>query len=103
MACGAVRLSVLGPLDEGEAGGAFMGDEDALVILGKEHEVGFPMSRHVARAGFGRAFAQSTALLDDVDHGAALLSRATAPPLRAWQEAVPVIIQARAILGEELA
>src|SRR3546814_7188697 len=70
MACCAVRLSVLGPLDEGEAGGAFMGDEDALAILGKEHEVGFPMSRHVARAGFGRAFAQRTALLDDVDHGA---------------------------------
>src|SRR3546814_8000869 len=43
MACCAVRLSVLGPLDEGEAGGAFMGDEDALAILGKEHEVGFPM------------------------------------------------------------
>src|SRR3546814_15147989 len=87
MACCAVRLSVLGPLDEGEAGGAFMGDEDALAILGKEHEVGFPMSRHVARAGFGRAFAQRTALLDDVDHGAALLSRATAPILRAWQVA----------------
>src|SRR3546814_5858956 len=73
MACCAVRPSVLGPLDEGEAGGAFMGDEDALAILGKEHEVGFPMSRHVARAGIGRAFAQRTALLDDVDHGAALL------------------------------
>src|SRR3546814_15595025 len=38
MACCAVRLSVLGPLDEGEAGGAFMGDEAALAILGKEHE-----------------------------------------------------------------
>src|SRR3546814_16983495 len=63
MACCAVRLSVLGPLDEGEAGGAFMGDEDALAILGKEHEVGFPLSRHVARAGFGRAFAQRQALL----------------------------------------
>src|SRR3546814_17798797 len=37
MACCAVRLSVLGPLDEGEAGGAFMGDGDAMDILGIEH------------------------------------------------------------------
>src|SRR3546814_7732155 len=68
MACCAVRLSVLGPLDEGVAGGAFMGDEDALAILGIEHEVGFLLYRHVARAGFGRAFATSNALLDEVDH-----------------------------------
>src|SRR3546814_8016457 len=65
MACCAVRLSVLGPLDEGEAGGAFMGDEDALALLGKEHEVGFPMSRPLAGAGFGRGLDQRPALLED--------------------------------------
>src|SRR3546814_21184249 len=75
MACCAVPLSVLGPLDEGEAVGAFMGDEDALAILGKEHEVGFPMSRHVHRAVFGRAFAPRPALLDFFDHGADLRDR----------------------------
>src|SRR3546814_20396409 len=87
MACCAVRLSVLGPLDDGEAGGAFMGDADALAILGKEHEVGFPMSPHVSRAGSGRAFAQRPALLDDVDHGADLVLGATAPITRRGQEA----------------
>ena len=44
MACGAVGFSILRPMDDGEPGGPFMGDQDGLAPLGKKHEIGFPMA-----------------------------------------------------------
>lgn len=44
MSCGSLCLSVLWSMDDRKARGAFMGDQDGLAILGKEHEIGFPMA-----------------------------------------------------------
>ena len=102
MGCGSWGLSVLWPVDDREPGGAFMRDEDGLAIAGKEHEIGFPMARALPVVGVGRALGQRAALLDDIDHAAALRGIAAAPVAGARQHAMPIILLRRTVVDEAI-
>lgn len=51
--CGSPGLWVFAPMEEGDARGTFMGEQDGLTIACKEHEGGFPMAWHIAICSFG--------------------------------------------------
>lgn len=79
-----------------------MGDEDRLAVTGKEHEIGFPMARLLAVTGALRTFLQGSALLDDIDHAAALPHEPAPAVLGAGQQAMPVILLRRAVIDEAI-
>lgn len=100
LACGQLCLSILWSLNDGKARCAFMGDQDGLPILGKEHEIGFPMPCCLTIVRVGGALAQRAAMLDDIDHAAARPGITAAPVLGAGQQTMPIILLRRTVIDE---
>ena len=76
-----------------------MSNQNSLAILGKEHQVRFPMARLAAFVDVGRAPIDSDAPLDAVDHLAASASTPTALSFCSGKIMAPAVVFGSANLG----
>src|ERR1700709_2114011 len=65
--------------NDAEAGLSFMQNKQPLAISGEQHEVGFPVARHLAAFDLGGPFADGTPLFDEA-RGGATWAPAAPPP-----------------------
>src|SRR5258705_10078509 len=62
-------------LNDAEAGLSFVENKQPLAISGEQHEVGFPMARHLTAFDLGGMFGDLTALFDETGGAAGWASR----------------------------
>jgi len=77
-----------------------MSDEQALAVLGEQHEVGFPMARRAAIGDIDGSVADRAAELDGAGSAAATLAEASAPVFAIGQQAMPIVLLRRAMIGK---
>src|SRR6266853_186422 len=75
---GADGFSIDRPLRDVEAGLSFVQNKHPLAISGEQHEVGFPMARHLAAFDLGGSFGDGAPLFDEAGGAAALTPAAPA-------------------------
>ena len=89
-------------LNDAEAGFPFVKNKQPLAISGEQHEVGFPMARHMAVFDLGGPFGDRAPLFDEAGGAAAWASAAPASEFMARQQAVPVILLGRTMIDETI-
>ena len=77
-----------------------MGDEQALAVFGEQHEVGFPMAWRSAIGDVDGSFADRAAELDGAGRTAAALAEASAPGFATREQAMPIVLLRRSMIGE---
>lgn len=77
-----------------------MGDEQALAVFGEQHEVGFPMAWRGAIGDIGGSFADRATELDGAGGAAAAFAEASAPGFATGQQAMPIVLLRRTMIGE---
>src|SRR3954469_1310762 len=76
-------------LDDAEAGLSFVQNKQPLAISGEQHEVGFPVARHLATFGLGGPLGDRAPLFDEACGAAAWPSAPSSSELVARQQAMP--------------
>ena len=89
-------------LNDAEAGLSFMQNKHPLAISGEQHEVGFPVARHLAAFDLGGSFSDGAPLFDEAGGAAAPASAVPASELVARQQAMPVILLGRPMIDETI-
>jgi hypothetical protein len=89
-------------LDDVEASLSFVEDQQSLAISSKQHEVGFPMARHLAAFDLGRSFSDRAPVFNEAGRAAARTSAAASSELVARQQAMPVILLGRTMIDETI-
>ena len=88
--------------NDAEAGLSFVENQQPLAISGEQHEVGFPMARHMADFDLGGSFSDRASLFDEAGRAAAWASAAPSSEFMARQQAVPVILLGRTMIDETI-
>ncbi len=88
--------------NDAEAGLSFVENQQPLAISGEQHEVGFPMARHMAAFDLGGSFSDRASLFDEAGRAAAWASAAPSSEFMARQQAVPVILLGRTMIDETI-
>ena len=89
-------------LNDAEAGLSFVQNKQPLAISGEQHEVGFPVARHLAAFDLGGSFGDRTPLFDEAGGAAAWVPAAPASEFMARQQAMPVILLGRTMIDETI-
>src|ERR1700688_4181194 len=89
-------------LNDAEAGVPFVENKQPLAISGEQHEVGFPVARHLAVFDLGGSFGDRTPLFDEAGGAAAWVPAAPASEFMARQQAMPVILLGRTMIDETI-
>jgi hypothetical protein len=89
-------------LNDAEAGLPFLENQQPLAISGEQHEVGFPMARHLATFDLGGPFGDRAPLFDEAGGTAAWASAAASSEFMARQQAMPVILLGRTMIDETI-
>ena len=95
-------LSIDRPLNDVKAGLSFVQNQQPLAISGEQHEVGFPVARHLAAFDLGGSFGDRAPLFDEAGGAAASVPTVSASEFVAWQQAVPVILLGRTMIDETI-
>src|ERR1700712_2835624 len=95
-------FSIDRPLRDIEAGLSFMQNKHSLAISGKQHEVGFPVARHLAAFDLGGPFGDGAALFNEAGRAATPAFAVTASEFMARQQAMPVILLGRPMIDETI-
>ena len=89
-------------LNHAEAGLSFVENQQPLAISGEQHEVGFPMARHLAAFDLGGPFGDRAPLFDEAGGATAWASAAPSSEFMARQQAVPIILLGRTMIDETI-
>src|ERR1700676_2402604 len=89
-------------LNDAEAGLSFVQNKQPLAISGEQHEVGFPMARHMTTFDLGGPFGERAPFFDEAGRAAAWASAAPSSEFMARQQAVPVILLGRTMIDETI-
>src|SRR6202048_1778753 len=81
---------------------SFVENQQPLAISGEQHEVGFPMARHMAAFDLGGSFSDRASLFDEAGRAAAWASGGPSAAFMARQQAVPVILLGRTMIDETI-
>ena len=71
-------------LNHAEAGLSFVENKQPLAISGEQHEVGFPVARHLAAFDLGGSFGDRAPVFDEAGGTAAWMPAAPASEFMAW-------------------
>jgi hypothetical protein len=93
-------FSIDRPLNDVEAGLPFVENKQPLAASGEQHEVGFPMARHLAIFDLGAAFGDRTPLFDEA--GGAASWAVPSSSFAARQQAMPAILLSRTMIDETI-
>jgi hypothetical protein len=85
-----------------EAGLSFVQNEQALAISGEQHEVGFPMARHLAAFDLGGPFGDWAPLFDEAGGASASASAVPSFEFVARQPAMPIVLLSRTMIDETI-
>ena len=89
-------------LNHAEAGLSFVENKQPLAISGEQHEVGFPVARHLAAFDLGGPFGDRAPLFDEAGGAATWMPAAPASEFVARQQAMPVILLRRTMIDETI-
>ena len=89
-------------LNHAEAGLSFVQNKQPLAISGEQHEVGFPVARHLAAFDLGGSFGDRTPLFDEAGRATACVPAAPASEFMARQQAMPVVLLGRTMIDETI-
>ena len=89
-------------LNNAEAGLSFVENKQPLAISGEQHEVGFPMARHLTAFDLGGSFGDRAPLFDEAGGAAAWASAAPSSEFVARQQAMPVILLGGTMIDETI-
>ena len=89
-------------LNDAETGLPFVQNKQPLAISGEQHEVGFPMARHMAAFDLGGSLSDREPLFDEAGRAAAWASAAASSEFVARQQAMPIILLRRAMIDETI-
>jgi hypothetical protein len=89
-------------LNDVEAGFPFVENQQPLAISGEQHEVGFPMARHLAAFDLGRPFGDRAPLFDEAGGATAWASAASSSEFMARQQAMPIILLSCTMIDETI-
>ena len=89
-------------LNDAEAGLPFVENKQPLAISGEQHEVGFPMARHLAAIDLGGPFGDRAPLFDEAGGATAWASAASSSEFMARQQAMPIILLGRTMIDETI-
>ena len=95
-------LSIDRVLNDAEAGLSFVENQQPLAVSGEQHEVGFPMTRHLAALDLGGPFGDRAPLFDEAGGATASASAASSSEFMARQQAMPIILLGRAMIDETI-
>ena len=96
------RFSIGRMLNDAEAGLPFVENKQPLAISGEQHEVGFPMARHLAVFDLGGPFGDRAPLFDEAGGATAWASAASSSEFMARQQAMPIILLGRTMIDETI-
>jgi len=88
--------------NDAEAGLSFVQNKQSLAISGEQHEVGFPVARHLAAFDLSGPFGDRAPLFDEAGGAAASASAVPASEFVARQQAMPVILLGRPMIDETI-
>ena len=89
-------------LNDAEAGLSFVQNKQPLAISGEQHEVGFPVARHLAAFDLGGPFGDRAPLFNEASGAATSVTAAPASEFMARQPAMPVILLGRPMIDETI-
>ena len=89
-------------LNDAEAGLSFVQNKQPLAISGEQHEVGFPMARHLTAFDLRGSFGDRAPLFDEAGGAAAWAPAAPASEFMARQQAMPVVLLGRTMIDETI-
>ena len=89
-------------LDDAEAGLSFVQNKQPLAISGEQHEVGFPVARHLAAFDLGGPLGDRAPLFDEACGAAAWTSAPSSSEFVARQQAMPVVLLGRTMIDETI-
>ncbi len=99
---GADSFSIEWLVNHVEAGLPFVENKQPLATSGEQHEVGFPMARHLAAFDLGRPLGDRAPLFDEAGGAAAWASAASSPEFMARQQAMPIVLLGRTMIDETI-
>ena len=89
-------------LNDAEAGLSFVENKQPLAISGEQHEVGFPMARHLTAFDLGGSFGDRAPLFDEAGGAAAWASAVPSFEFVAGQQAMPIVLLGRTMIDETI-
>ena len=89
-------------LNDAEARLPFVENKQPLAISGEQHEVGFPMARHLSAFDLGGPFGERAPLLDEAGGTTARASAASSSEFVARQQAMPIVLLGRTMIDETI-